>query len=736
MFAILSPALLALSLLLAVLIGPHQHDWTWGPAAFSLGLALVAAIPLLGRHKEGASGALALTLPVLAVVWLIGRAWVSPVKEYAVADSFLVVMCAAAFVVARAALINQRSNSLLVHGIVLVALANLVVTIIQFRHPGFLPFCATEVGFRNKTGFFPHYNEAANFLIAVSMIGGAHAILGGQSRWSRMLFGIVGLASFGAVALTFSRGGMLGALIAVATLSIGCLLSHRRGSGRVFGVSALLVPVLLVGVVLSLAPAWSAIQQARGAQGGIDHLLDNAGRLHMAGVALSCIALHPFAGGGSRSYSWECFRFWDREAYGPMSARPDLVHNEFLQLATDYGLIGALLVGTALAFLAVFALVRLWEGRDDTPGSRTRSAWQVGALAALAGMLVQSCFSFVFHLVPGVLLLGICLGALAPPLEARSNKPLGQWWVLAVLPLLFIPGFGLLTGGYDCTRIAPSLWRVYLSKQEEVPAEESAAILANVLRLRPSAELHRERAVALCATEDPPGDPAFADTAREAIAEYGKAIALHRWEPSAWADSAELISLTSTGENADRDAEAERRFQEAILLQGGMEACFHSRKLLAQHLFRKGIRLAESDPASSVSVLEQSVREADAARAESGGRGLARSEIILLHEALGTAREQSGDRTGALEAYDTAAAFSGGNRAHYRAGVLMAKMARDDWAERRPERAMAGFIRARARIYQAGPSPEGIDPALLKEQLAYIDNSIALLRRAGIRPEE
>jgi O-antigen ligase len=736
MFAILSPALLALSLLLAVLIGPHQHDWTWGPAAFSLGLALVAAIPLLGRHKEGASGALALTLPVLAVVWLIGRAWVSPVKEYAVADSFLVVMCAAAFLVARVALTDRRANAVLVYGIVLVALANLVVTIIQFRHPGFLPLCNAPQGFGSKTGFFPQYNEAANFLIAVSMVGAAHAVLGGQGSWSRSLFGIVGFVSLGFMALTYSRGGILGAVVAALVFGTLVLVVGRKRKASWFGPVSIVIPLVLVLALGGLTWGWAQSQEARGGLSGIDRVLDNDVRLYMAGVALSCIALHPFIGGGSRSYSWECFRFWDNDAYGPGGARPDLVHNEFLQLATDYGLVGALLVCAALAFLAVFALVRVWESRDDNADSRNREAWQVGALAALAGMLVQSCFSFVFHLVPGVLLLGICLGALAPPREALSAKPWRRWWVFAVLPLSFIPGFGLLTGGYDCTRIAPSLWRVYLSKQEEVPAEESAAILADVLRVRPSAELHRERAVALCATEDPPGDPAFAETAREAIAEYDQAIALHPWEPSAWADSAELISLTSTGEDPGRDAEAERRFREAIRLQGGMEACFQSRQLYSLHLLHKGLRLSKTNLSAALPVLEESVKEFDKAMSESSGIGTKWQWRPPLHEALGAAREQSGDRTGALEAYDTAAAFSGGNRAHYRAGVLMAKMARDDWAERRPERAMAGFIRARARIYQAGPSPEGIDPALLKEQLAYIDNSIALLRRAGIRPEE
>ena len=81
------------------------------------------------------------------------------------------------------------------------------------------------------------------------------------------------------------------------------------------------------------------IQEARYGSGDMDGLLDNTIRLYLIGIAVSCFGLHPLLGGGSRSYSWECFRFWDTNAMGAGGRKPEHVHNELLQTATDYGAI-------------------------------------------------------------------------------------------------------------------------------------------------------------------------------------------------------------------------------------------------------------------------------------------------------------------------------------------------------------------------------------------------------------
>ena len=112
-----------------------------------------------------------------------------------------------------------------------------------------------------------------------------------------------------------------------------------------------------------------------------------------------------------------------------------------------------------------------------------------------------------------------------------------------------------------------------------------------------------------------------------------------------------------------------------------------------------------------------------------------REPRVAIHESLGTAREATGDREGALESYNFAASSIGGTRAHYRAGVLIGKMAVEAWSKRRPAEALTRFIEARRRIGQAGNLlPEGVTPSQRVEYLAYLDRTIAFLKGAKVEP--
>lgn len=112
-----------------------------------------------------------------------------------------------------------------------------------------------------------------------------------------------------------------------------------------------------------------------------------------------------------------------------------------------------------------------------------------------------------------------------------------------------------------------------------------------------------------------------------------------------------------------------------------------------------------------------------------------REPRVSIHESLGAAREAVGDRNGALEAYDFAAKLDDGARAHYRAGVLIGKMAVEAWSQRRPAEAMKHFMEAKRRVGQAkGFLPEGVTPSQSVEYNAYLDETIAFLKGAKVEP--
>ena len=136
---------------------------------------------------------------------------------------------------------------------------------------------------------------------------------------------------------------------------------------------------------------------------------------------MSCIAMHPWTGGGSRSFSWECFQFWDPKTQGFGGAKPEMVHNELAQTATDYGLVGLVLLVALLVTLLLGCLLRVLFENSSTKNDHS-DAWRIGGFAALIGMLVQGCFSFVFHTLPGIVLLGICFGFISRSAPSRSGR--------------------------------------------------------------------------------------------------------------------------------------------------------------------------------------------------------------------------------------------------------------------------------------------------------------------------
>ena len=158
---------------------------------------------------------------------------------------------------------------------------------------------------------------------------------------------------------------------------------------------------------------------------------------------------------------------------------------------------------------------------------------------------------------------------------------------------------------------------------------------------------------------------------------------------------------------------------------------------LANHYLRKGLRWfdpANPDPAHDA--LELAASEIETAVASMHWvMADMREPRVAIHESLGTAREAVGDREGALESYNFACTLYGGSRAHYRAGVLIGKMAVEAWSQRKPSEALKDFIEARRRIGLAGNNlPAGVSPSQRIEYIDYLDRTIKFLKGAKVEP--
>lgn len=726
-----SAVFLVLSLALALAIGSQARPWCWGPAMIALALAVTASLPSLWRRRDRGESTILLGLGIITAAWFVWRGMTSPVAELGKADLMLLAGSVGSFICLRGIREDLLAGKILIWGIALLLLVNVAIIARQVAEPSFTPIYYFKYG-KFPTGLDLHYNEAANYLIASSMILAAAALFGSFATLSRILLAMTALAGLVGVYFTHSRGGILGAAIASIVLTVGTLIAAKRDGSKWFAPGLLAIPLIGITVAAFLLSGWEASQEIRQPGSGILGIFDNDVRLYLLGLAVSTVSLHPFLGGGSRSFSWESIRLWDSTDQGSAFAVPRYVHNEFIQSATDYGIIGALLLALLLGGIILAASISLLFGKF-TPDSKPSRAWLIGGCAALAGMLVQSSFSFVFHFYPGVLLLGIALSLATPTMAAASGtlRRILQATLLSLAAILCLAT--LIPDGWSHSRVTGILWKSHISGISGF--EDSVDQIGRALELYPSADLFMDRAsriqVAFDASDDK--SPSLAEPA---IRDYAAACQLNPYDPKPVVNQANLLSQMGS------DAEAERLFAHGIVLQGGFEAGYHCHLSFANHYFRKGLRLFNRDhPAAAIAALENARTEIESAFHQTPYwtlRGEGYQLRLQLLENLALAREAAGDLKGALEAYESATQGpeGSGNSANFWVGQTLGKIAKAAWDSRESGHALWYFNEAKRRMLSVGSLPAGVSPSQHQEATLYFDRCIAFLTQARVQPVE
>jgi O-antigen ligase len=134
---------------------------------------------------------------------------------------------------------------------------------------------------------------------------------------------------------------------------------------------------------------------------------DRTGALH---GALRLVAQHPLTGTGPGHAQLR----WKGQGHGTQLFA--YVHNEYLQVAAELGLVGLVLL--ALLLVAIARL--LWRARTT---GRPGATW-AGAAAAAAAFATHSGFDFVWHLPAIVLTVTLLVGAALPaPDTAPPPQP-------------------------------------------------------------------------------------------------------------------------------------------------------------------------------------------------------------------------------------------------------------------------------------------------------------------------
>jgi O-antigen ligase len=215
-----------------------------------------------------------------------------------------------------------------------------------------------------------------------------------------------------ALVMTNSRGGII-ALLAEILFLIATMgfrrkrHKHReseeeeprrlRGAAMKAGLALALVVSLFAGVVL--LGGEEALSRFVGSVNTDD---PTTGRAHFWGVTVDIIKNHPLIGTGLGAFSVVYTGYDSRNGM----YRLEQAHNDYLQVLSDGGIVGALIGLFFLVSLFRMGFARR-ESRDDF-----RRGVATGALAGCFAVLIHSFFDFTLH-TPANALLFLVLAALA-----------------------------------------------------------------------------------------------------------------------------------------------------------------------------------------------------------------------------------------------------------------------------------------------------------------------------------
>lgn len=633
----LSGFFFSLALVLAVVFGGQTLDYTWGPALIALAAALVTAcFDKPGTRPAGMAARVVYGLVAVACGWILWRCAGSPVKEFARSDALLAVGLFAACSWVWRMPAQGVAIRMVMATLAGLALANLGIGLAQLADPAFAwPFAVRPAGL--PSGFFGHYNHYADFCLVIAVMLAARTIWGRDRMAERIFQGAGSLAAVTCVLISGSRGGYFSLLLALMVLVVmsGLIAWRDKSRNRRVIIGLAVALPLVVGL---LSPVGLKLIQERrgGAANSLVRTADDRFRLVFIRCAIDISTEQSLAGSGSRSFGWRKNAAWDPQQDG-MTDRfnDDFVHNELLQVAVDYGWIGALLVTVAVVSVGLGGVTGL-VGRENAGGHEKGALDAVccGGLAAMVGTLAHSNFSFVTHTLPGALYLGMAFGLALPLRGGLLEGAAGRRWPrilasCAVVPVALVLGWV----GWVGTQTYRTLWPALFGREMLAAHDPARAIglMEQVMKPWPSAELagragHLGRVMAEQQGIAPQDQEVWRT---RAAAFYGQAEGINPHDPEWAVNHANLLSLLG------RNDEADRAYERAVMLEGGMERNFWARYYFAVHLYGRWYQAWIKERRAG-EALGQFIRARELLREsdEQGGSGYKRREVRELAEGI------------------------------------------------------------------------------------------------------
>jgi len=443
------------------------------------GVSLIALAGLLtavpGLKVSPKVSIAALGSAFLFSAYILVRNRMSEVDYIGRLQFFIMAGCLVAYLIFALILTRSGSRNGLLYALIVMAVVQVGVGVVQFtEHNQWmpLPWAQRRDDWWRASGLFISPNHFAGYLEIIALMGLSLVVWGRISIVGRLLIGYAALCCIAGIAISGSRGGYLSFTFGACIFMILTLLAWKRLRPRKFAAIASISAA--AGVLLFAGIVYMMFQSTTVKERFLQINDPENMRLQLWSAALQQFEQSPLIGTGAFSYLYYGRMFRDPSVQND----PIHVHNDYLQLLADYGLIGAalflLLLGCHLfaGSRSYLQLVRQSEAADDPLSNNL--ALCIGGLSVLAAYMVHSVVDFNMQLPANAILIAVVFAILANANsrpakgeEPRAARPiiLARWLLPVISLAVLIYGLPMIPGDYYTERA-----RIALVRQNQ-PAE-------------------------------------------------------------------------------------------------------------------------------------------------------------------------------------------------------------------------------------------------------------------------
>ncbi|MDX2080689.1 MAG: O-antigen ligase family protein [Terrimicrobiaceae bacterium] len=371
-----------------------------------------------------------------AGAYVVLRSMSSPGEELSQFYTWLALATLTAFLVTSVVTTTPSARYTLLGILLAAALVHVGIAAIQFSgEKGFwpLPWFSEQIrqwyGERlarggRGSGLFLNGNHLAWFLNVVAFLGLAVTCLGRLPLWAKILIGYATACCITGTVLTLSRGGMVGLLsgltvflvLSLAVLGIGA--RDRR---------AAVLLILLLAAATAVGGGFFLFSQSPRVQARLEGISRDIYRTSLWPAAVRQFQIEPWTGTGAGSFTRLSRMLRDYKS----DADDTFAHNDWAQLAADYGAIGLLLVALVFALALSGGLTDFLTALRERMAISSRpqsnsAAFAMGAIAAGTACGAHSFFDFNMQIPANAILAGIVFGLLANP--GAAQQPARKGW--------------------------------------------------------------------------------------------------------------------------------------------------------------------------------------------------------------------------------------------------------------------------------------------------------------------